>query len=152
MATKTLQIKKKKRVVLAPKSIKAVHQDSEEIEVPDDAFVSQSVEDALEAKSQPNPILPQGLQTSHFFDAYLAESQKLKQTASNQEEANAVSEAQAPETPPTREVLGAPTFKFFCYRCGQKLQVPVAWANKMHTCKSCGYEIVIPPPLMGDSW
>ncbi len=50
------------------------------------------------------------------------------------------------------EVLGEPTFKFFCYRCGQKLQVPVSWSNKSHTCGRCGHDIVIPPPLIGEFW
>lgn len=137
MATKTLHIKKKKRIVLAPKSLNAVHEDSGEISVPDDAFISQSVVEAVESQRNPNSILPQGLQTSHFFDAYLAESQKLKQSMPSGAGTGA----------PAREVLGAPTFKFFCCRCGQKLQVPVAWANKMHTCIACGHEIQIPPPL-----
>ncbi|MCH8510550.1 MAG: hypothetical protein LAT83_02750 [Kiritimatiellae bacterium] len=53
---------------------------------------------------------------------------------------------------PSMEVLGEPTFKFFCYRCGQKLQVPVSWANKSHTCGRCGHDIVIPPPLIGEFW
>lgn len=53
---------------------------------------------------------------------------------------------------PAMEVLGEPSFKFFCYRCGQKLQVPVSWANKSHTCGRCGHDIVIPPPLIGEFW
>jgi len=48
---------------------------------------------------------------------------------------------------PPKEVLGEPTFKFFCYRCGQKLMVPVSWANKSYPCRRCGHDIVIPPPL-----
>lgn len=40
------------------------------------------------------------------------------------------------------------TFKFHCYRCGQKLKVPVAWANMSIPCRRCGHEIVIPPPLL----
>lgn len=56
------------------------------------------------------------------------------------------------KSPPLREVLGEPTFKFFCYRCGQKLQVPVSWANKHHSCARCGHDILIPPPLIGEFW
>lgn len=148
MATKTLQIKKKKRAVLTPKSLNVVHDESGEILVPDDAFISQSVEDAVEAVQQggKRPVLPQGLQTSHFFDAYLAESQNLKQAVPQSQ----TSEVPAPEPPPSspaREVPGAPCFKFFCYRCGQKLRVPAAWAGKMHTCKACHSDIIIPEPL-----
>jgi hypothetical protein len=150
MATKTLQIKNKKRVVLTPKSVKAVYRDTEKIVVPEDAFCSEPVEDALEEIKSPGSVLPQGLQTSHFFDAYLAESQQLKQSVPKPEDSASAPEAPAPPVVPVREALGMPTFKFFCYRCGQKLQVPVAWANKMHVCKSCGYDIVIPPPLTGD--
>lgn len=142
MATKTLQIKRRKKIVLAPKSVTMVHEDSGEIAVPDSAFVSQAVENAVYPPGAADAVIPQGLQTGHFFDVYLAESQKLKPPTV---------ESKAPR-PATREVLGAPTFKFFCCRCGQKLQVPMAWASKMHTCKSCGHEIVIPPPLMGDVW
>ncbi len=57
----------------------------------------------------------------------------------------------APVKPP-REVVGEPTFKFFCYRCGQKLMVPVSWANKSYPCGRCHHEIVIPPPLIGNIW
>jgi hypothetical protein len=61
---------------------------------------------------------------------------------------------QAPPAPrkPPHEVLGEPTFKFFCYRCGQKLMVPVSWANKSYPCGRCGHDIVIPPPLVGNIW
>lgn len=52
----------------------------------------------------------------------------------------------------SREVVGEPTFKFFCYRCGQKLIVPVSWANKSYPCGRCHHEIVIPPPLIGNIW
>ncbi len=38
-------------------------------------------------------------------------------------------------------------FKFFCYRCGQKLQVPVAWSGRQHPCGRCGESILIPEPL-----
>gem|GEM_PF-1515990 len=48
-----------------------------------------------------------------------------------------------------KEVLGEPSFKFFCCRCGQKLKVPVSWANKNFSCVRCGHEITIPPPLIG---
>jgi hypothetical protein len=148
MATKTLHIKRKKKIVLAPKSLSAVHDDSEAIVVPDDAFVSQSVQDVVAAKQGNGAVLPQGLQTSHFFDAYLAESQKLKHRPA---EKGAVAGGQETAQPASsREVLGMPTFKFFCYRCGQKLQVPISWANKMQTCGCCGHEIRIPPPLTGD--
>jgi DNA-directed RNA polymerase subunit RPC12/RpoP len=141
MATKTLHIKRKKKIVLAPKSLTAVNEESAALAVPADAYISgggmQAVGDRVSG------VILEGLQTSHFFDACLAESQKLK--------APPVTEKTAPRAP-AREVLGAATFKFFCYRCGQKLQVPVAWSNKMHTCRSCGHDILIPPPLMGDLW
>ena len=39
-------------------------------------------------------------------------------------------------------------FKFHCYRCGQKLKVPVTWANMSIPCGRCGHELVIPPPLL----
>jgi hypothetical protein len=39
-------------------------------------------------------------------------------------------------------------FKFHCYRCGQRLKVPVAWANKSIPCGRCGHDLVIPPPLV----
>lgn len=57
-----------------------------------------------------------------------------------------------PQPTPPREVLGEPTFKFFCYRCGQKLQVPVSWANKSYPCGRCHNDIVIPPPLNKQIW
>ena len=47
---------------------------------------------------------------------------------------------------------GEPTFKFFCYRCGQKLMVPVSWANRGYPCGRCGHDIIIPPPLVGNVW
>lgn len=42
-------------------------------------------------------------------------------------------------------------FKFFCYRCGQRLKVPVSWANKSTPCGRCGHDLVVPPPLVEDS-
>lgn len=57
-----------------------------------------------------------------------------------------------PQPTPPREVLGEPSFKFFCYRCGQKLQVPVSWANKSYPCGRCHNDIVIPPPLVRELW
>lgn len=50
------------------------------------------------------------------------------------------------EIPP--EEVEIPTFKFFCYRCGQKLKVPIEWANMSTRCLRCEHDIVIPPPLM----
>ncbi|MGA0334230.1 MAG: hypothetical protein ACO3N7_07915 [Kiritimatiellia bacterium] len=46
--------------------------------------------------------------------------------------------------------LAEPTFKFYCYRCGQKLKVPVSWAHLSTTCGRCGRDLVVPPPLVGD--
>ena len=43
-------------------------------------------------------------------------------------------------------------FKFYCYRCGQKLKVPVSWANRMYPCIRCRHDILIPPPLVGEVW
>ncbi len=50
------------------------------------------------------------------------------------------------EIPPEEKEV--PTFKFYCYRCGQKLKVPVEWANMSTRCLRCEHDIVIPPPLM----
>jgi hypothetical protein len=55
--------------------------------------------------------------------------------------------ATEPETkaaPPAKEEN--PTFKFFCYRCGQKLQVFVSWAGAMHPCPMCKSKVLVPPP------
>ncbi|NCC51703.1 MAG: hypothetical protein EOM20_10860 [Spartobacteria bacterium] len=38
------------------------------------------------------------------------------------------------------------TFKFYCIRCGQKLQVQTAWVGREVSCSTCGRQIVIPPP------
>lgn len=46
--------------------------------------------------------------------------------------------------------LSEPTFKFFCYRCGQKLKVPFSWANLSTTCGRCGHDLVVPPPIVGE--
>ncbi|MEX2606219.1 MAG: hypothetical protein WD708_02645 [Kiritimatiellia bacterium] len=54
-------------------------------------------------------------------------------------------EPSPPEIPSEEEV---PSFKFHCYRCGQKLKVPVEWANMSTRCLRCEHDIVIPPPLM----
>lgn len=55
-------------------------------------------------------------------------------------------ESSPKEIPP--EEVEIPTFKFFCYRCGQKLKVPMEWANMSTRCLRCDHDIVIPPPLM----
>lgn len=53
----------------------------------------------------------------------------------------------SPEMDLTQD-LTEPTFKFFCYRCGQKLKVPFSWANLSTTCGRCGRDLVVPPPLV----
>ena len=41
-------------------------------------------------------------------------------------------------------------FRFYCYRCGQRLKVPLSWAKKMIACGQCDRNIIIPPPLEED--
>jgi hypothetical protein len=130
MATKPEQIKKKRTVVLKPKRVQFV--ETPEVHVPVAVGDDEAGEGPAGKRPPRRPVLPQALQTAHFFDAGQAESRE------------------PPPPPPRqsgREVPGVPTFKFFCCRCGQKLQVPVGWANKLHQCRSCGHDIVIPPPL-----
>lgn len=39
------------------------------------------------------------------------------------------------------------TFKFYCIRCGQKLEAFYDWVDKDITCPRCSVSIKIPPPL-----
>jgi hypothetical protein len=41
-------------------------------------------------------------------------------------------------------------FRFYCYRCGQRLKVPVSWAKMGIACGRCERNIIIPPPLEED--
>ncbi|WFB36570.1 hypothetical protein P3T73_02195 [Kiritimatiellota bacterium B12222] len=54
----------------------------------------------------------------------------------------------SPDLDLTQDLTEA-TFKFFCYRCGQKLKVPISWANMSTSCGRCGHDLVVPPPLAG---
>ena len=47
-------------------------------------------------------------------------------------------------------VLEEKQFKFYCYRCGQRLKVPLSWAKKSLECGQCERTIIIPPPLEED--
>jgi DNA-directed RNA polymerase subunit RPC12/RpoP len=50
----------------------------------------------------------------------------------------------------TREALEEKpdsTFKFYCIRCGQKLQVQTTWVGKEVNCSTCGNRITVPEPL-----
>jgi len=123
MATKVI-VKKKKSVILKPKSIKTestpasgktLHLDDPDDEVMD---ASQSTVVELNSSTLRDPI-PQ---------------KKLEP-----EEAEPTPE----DIPPQEEM-----FKFFCYRCGQKLKVPMSWANMSIRCGRCDHDLVIPPPLM----
>lgn len=41
-------------------------------------------------------------------------------------------------------------YRFYCYRCGQRLKVPLSWAKKIIECGRCARKIIIPPPLEED--
>lgn len=41
-------------------------------------------------------------------------------------------------------------YRFYCYRCGQRLKVPLSWAKKIIECGRCARKIIIPPPLKED--
>ncbi len=38
-------------------------------------------------------------------------------------------------------------FKFYCVRCGQKLEAQVDWAGTEVACTTCSKQIMIPKPL-----
>gem|GEM_PF-2085981 len=68
---------------------------------------------------------------------------------------DAEEEAPASENPPPERDRARPIapsesreveFKFYCYRCGQKLKVPLSWAERKYPCIRCKQEIVIPTP------
>jgi DNA-directed RNA polymerase subunit RPC12/RpoP len=46
-----------------------------------------------------------------------------------------------PEAEPTNG-----TFKFYCYRCGQKLEAHTDWSGMNVECTTCHSKIQIPPP------
>lgn len=121
---------KKKNVVLTPRSIEHVMEE---------------------------PQKNNASQTLHIEDA---DTEDLENSASQAVELNSATvkdpvkqtplEAEKAKPSPKIDLtldLSEPTFKFFCYRCGQKLKVPRSWANLSTTCGRCKHDVVVPPPL-----
>jgi hypothetical protein len=105
MAKKTLQIKKKKKITLAPQK---------------------KGEDAIGwNEAAPDP------------EAY------------NEESAHEV-DADDLEFLEGLEAIEEKSFRFHCYRCGQRLKVPVSWAKMSIHCGRCDRKLIIPPPLEED--
>lgn len=139
MPAKKIIVKKKKSVVLSPRGIERVQTDVDEVKSP----------------------LLKSHQTLHIDDP--GDEDVMDNSASTVVELNSATlkdpVEQRPLAPENAEPspkidltqdLSQPTFKFFCYRCGQKLKVPVSWANLSTTCGRCGRDLVVPPPLLGD--
>lgn len=133
MPPKKIRIIKKKEVTLTPKSIERVNSEPKgtnpsqtlHIEDPDEQEVidnSASTVVELNSSTIKDPVEQRPLQP-----------EKAKSS---------------PKVDLTQD-LSEPTFKFFCYRCGQKLKVPVSWANLSTTCARCGHDLVVPPPIAG---
>ncbi len=132
MPTKKIRIKKK-NVVLSPRSIEhvisepAVPDASQTLHIddPDEDVIDNSASTVVELNSSTmkDPVEQRPL-----------EPEKTKAS---------------PKIDLTQD-LSEPTFKFFCYRCGQKLKVPLSWANLSTSCARCKHDVVVPPPLDGD--
>lgn len=131
MPAKKIRIKKK-IVVLTPRSIEHVMNESKKT----DAFNTLHIEDQDDDVMDNSASSVVELNSSTLRDP--VEQRPL-----------------APEkTKPSPKIdltqdLSEPTFKFFCYRCGQKLKVPNSWANMSTTCARCKHDVVVPPPLDG---
>ena len=163
---------KRKSTALQPRSVEVVHtrtEDLNEVEAPEESGPRPERRKVVVTKSKSAPqsrvIRRGGEPAEEAAPAQIrskrpAVKQAPKPTEPEPEPEPAQVEAALPDPQaqvvvkqkPPREVLGEPTFKFFCYRCGQKLMVPVSWANKTHTCGRCNHDIVIPPPLIGEFW
>jgi hypothetical protein len=175
MAGKPTKIKRKKSVVLQPKQLEVVEDPPESGEAPPPARRKVVIQKA----SEPGTRVVKRSGTPSVVESKSAEEPRSEEPEAEDELPADVSSLPvgkpvdlnsrsvndpvmqrpldvdaAPPAPrkPPREVLGEPTFKFFCYRCGQKLMVPVSWANKSYPCGRCGHDIVIPPPLIGNVW
>ena len=131
MPAKKIRIKKKS-VVLSPKSFTRTNADAKtsgvsntlHIDDPDEEVMDNSASTVVELNSSTmkDPVEQRPLQP-----------EKVKPS---------------PKIDLTQD-LSEPTFKFFCYRCGQKLKVPISWANLSTICGRCKHDLVVPPPLLG---
>lgn len=131
MPAKKIVIKKKNSVILTPKIIGQENDKvgpSQTLHIPDpdeDEALDNSASGVVELNSSTvkDPVKQRPLNTDQVQSS--------------------------PELDLTQD-LTEPTFKFYCYRCGQKLKVPLSWADHSTSCARCGRDVVVPPPLDGE--
>jgi len=137
MPPKKIVVKKKKKsIVLSPRNVEVFHYDdstepspaSQTLHIPDPD--EDEDEDVLDNSA--SGVVELNSSTSD----YAVEQRPLEPESAEE----------SPDLDLTQD-LSEPTFKFFCYRCGQKLKVPSSWANKSTNCARCEQDVVIPPPL-----
>lgn len=170
MATRKIQVKKKKSITLVPKpsekttasssaSAKAMKSPEpspakkkksgiewEETEVEEAARIIMRAH-KQRSKAQEEGELPE---EQEIFDASDSVAVELNSPDLHDHEPQIPLKPDEAETTAEPPTPGADSFKFYCYRCGQRLKVPVSWANKSTPCGRCGHDLVIPPPLIQD--
>lgn len=135
MPTKKIVVKKKKKsIVLSPRNVEFIHDDDDDSRVPSPASQTLHIPDPDEdvLDNSASGVVELNSSTSD----YAVEQRPLEPESADE----------SPDLDLTQD-LSEPTFKFFCYRCGQKLKVPTSWANKSTNCARCEQDVVIPPPL-----
>lgn len=159
-----LRVKKKKSFVLTPRSVETV--ESEEAPTlrqkrkitiqSSKAKLDEAAESDLGAHDNKSVTLKGGNEDLQVAEE--SETLETTETAPTELNSSTVKDS-VPQVPlsteeaETTQELPDPEeehFKFFCYRCGQRLKVPVSWANKSTPCGRCGHDLVIPPPLVED--
>jgi hypothetical protein len=139
MPAKKIIVKKKKSVVLNPRSVERVQIDDDAVKSPllktNQTLRIEDSDDEEALDNSASTVVE--LNSSTLKDP-------VEQRPLQPEKAKA-----SPKIDLTQDLSG-PTFKFYCYRCGQKLKVPLSWANLSTTCGRCGRDLVVPPPLLGD--
>jgi len=131
-AKKIVVKKKKKKVTLSARNVQVVKDESPEPHPSQTVHMDASEEEALDNSA--STVVE--LNSSTLKDP-------VKQIPLEPEKAEP-----SPKSDSIQE-LPEETFKFHCYRCGQKLKVPLSWANMSTTCGRCRHDVVVPPPLFG---
>lgn len=140
MPAKKIVVKKKKSVVLNPRSVERIQMDDAVVKSP---LLKSNQTLHIEEDPDDENVLDNSASTVVELNSSTLKD-PVEQRPLEPEKAKA-----SPKIDLTQD-LSEPTFKFYCYRCGQKLKVPLSWANLSTICGRCGRDLVVPPPLLGD--
>lgn len=139
-----IKMSKKKKIQIGKK--KAAKSSTQTQNPPPEIVSSQNVdkntEEAVERQKTMIAELPKDEESSSKPETPDSGSSTSSVPASPDSEAASVSESKG-----ASESGKNPSFKFYCIRCGQKLEAYDEWVDREITCPRCSAKIKIPAPL-----